>query len=128
MMPFMDAWTADIFKVAADNAGLAGAILFVSTLLEALLVVGLLIPILGVMLGAGALGMFLLVAGWLHAQCKAPVAATVFHPLGAWIVAHSMFEAARDLDLRRPVRWGGKEYVLTPRPLGGYDPPPTITE
>ena len=79
-------------------------------------------------LGAGALAVFLTVAAWLHAQCKAPVAATVFHPLGAWIVAHSMFEAARDLDLRRPVRWGGKEYVLEPRPLGGYDPPPPVTE
>ncbi len=51
----MNAWIADLFRVAADNAGFAGAILFAFTLLEALLVVGLLIPILGVMLAAGAL-------------------------------------------------------------------------
>jgi GT2 family glycosyltransferase len=80
------------------------------------------------LLGAGSLATFLAVAAWLHAQCKAPVAAAVFHPIGAFIVAHSMFEAAHDLDLRRPVRWGGKSYVLQPRPEGGYDPPPAITE
>ncbi len=51
----MDAFTADLFRAAADNNALVGAILFVLTLLEALLVVGLLIPIVGVMLAAGAL-------------------------------------------------------------------------
>jgi hypothetical protein len=25
------------------------------------------------------------------------------------------------------VRWGGREYILQPRPQGGYDPPPAIT-
>lgn len=54
-MPAMDAFTADLFRAAADNNALVGAILFVLTLLEALLVVGLLIPIVGVMLAAGAL-------------------------------------------------------------------------
>ena len=54
-MPVMDAWIADLFEVAADHAGFVGAVLFVMTLLEALLFVGLLIPILGVMLAAGAL-------------------------------------------------------------------------
>jgi hypothetical protein len=76
------------------------------------------------LLGAGSITVFLAVAAWLHAQCKAPVVATVFHPLGAWMVAHSLLEAARDLDLRLPVRWGGRSYVLEPRPEGGYDPLP----
>lgn len=80
------------------------------------------------LLGTASLVAFLVVAGWLHAQCKAPVAASVFHPIGAWIVSHCLFEAATDLDARRPVRWGGREYVLEPRPQGGYDPPPAITE
>ena len=79
-------------------------------------------------LGAAALAAFLLVTGWLHAMCKAPVAASVFHPLGAWIVSHCLFEAASDLEARRPVRWGGREYVLEPRPEGGYGPPPAITD
>jgi hypothetical protein len=36
-------------------------------------------------------------------------------------------QAAGDLDARLPVRWGGREYILQPRPRGGYDAPPTIT-
>ena len=76
------------------------------------------------LLGAASLAAFLSVTAWLHAMCKAPVAASVFHPLGAWIVSHCLFEAASDLAARRPVRWGGREYVLEPRPEGGYDPLP----
>jgi cellulose synthase/poly-beta-1,6-N-acetylglucosamine synthase-like glycosyltransferase len=75
-------------------------------------------------LGAASLTAFVLVTVWLHRMCHAPAAAAVFHPLGAWIVAHCMFEAAVDLDRRRPVRWGGREYVLEPRPEGGYGPAP----
>lgn len=51
----MDAFLTQTFALAADNSLLAGGVLFVLTLLEALLVVGVLIPIVGVMLAAGAL-------------------------------------------------------------------------
>lgn len=51
----MDALLNQTFVIAADNSLLAGAALFILTLLEALLVVGVLIPIVGVMLAAGAL-------------------------------------------------------------------------
>lgn len=51
----MDAFLTQTFALAADNSVLAGLVLFVLTLLEALLVVGVLIPIVGVMLAAGAL-------------------------------------------------------------------------
>jgi GT2 family glycosyltransferase len=74
--------------------------------------------------GVASLTAFLTVTAWLHRMCHAPRAAAVFHPLGAWLVAHCMLEAAVDLDRRRAVRWGGREYVLEPRPLGGYGPPP----
>lgn len=70
----MDAFTADLFRAAADNHALVGAILFVFTLLEALLVVGLLIPIVGVMLAAGAL----VAQGALH-----PVEAVLWCSAGA---------------------------------------------
>lgn len=46
----MDAFLNQTFALAADNSLLAGGLLFVLTLLEALLVVGVLIPIVGVML------------------------------------------------------------------------------
>jgi hypothetical protein len=37
------------------------------------------------------------------------------YPIGCWITASLMREGASDLDNRRPVVWGGREYVLEPR-------------
>lgn len=78
-------------------------------------------------LGLGCVGALVIVAGWLNTMCGAPALAAIFHPLGAWLVAHCMLEAASDLDHRRPVRWGGRDYILEPRPEGGYAPPPSIS-
>lgn len=94
-MPFMDAWIADLFKVAADNAGLAGAVLFAMTLLEALLIVGLLIPILGVMLAAGAL----VAQGALH-----PVEAILWCSAGAAVGDALSYLMGRGLGGRRAKR------------------------
>jgi membrane protein DedA with SNARE-associated domain len=91
----MDAWIADLFRVAADNAGFAGAILFVFTLLEALLVVGLLIPILGVMLAAGAL----VAQGVLH-----PVEAILWCSAGAALGDFISYLMGRGLGGRRATR------------------------
>lgn len=95
MMPFMDAWIADLFRVAADNAGWAGATLFVFTLLEALLVVGLLIPIIGVMLAAGAL----VAQGVLH-----PVEAILWCSAGAAVGDAISYLLGRGLGRRRASR------------------------
>ncbi|MCL4209093.1 MAG: glycosyltransferase [Phycisphaeraceae bacterium] len=46
---------------------------------------------------------------------RSPGWAVLAQPWGAWHVARIMFEGARDLKARRPVRWGGREYVLEPR-------------
>lgn len=94
-MPLMDAWIADLFKVAADNAGVAGAILFAMTLLEALLIVGLLIPILGVMLAAGAL----VAQGALH-----PVEAILWCSAGAAAGDALSYLMGRGLGGRRATR------------------------
>ncbi|HMN96968.1 MAG TPA: glycosyltransferase family 2 protein [Phycisphaerales bacterium] len=37
------------------------------------------------------------------------------YPLGCVVVAAMLLRGAADLLRRRPVRWGGREYVLTPR-------------
>lgn len=105
MMPFMDAWIADLFRVAADNAGFAGAVLFAFTLLEALLVVGLLIPILGVMLAAGAL----IAQGVLH-----PVEAILWCSAGAAAGDALSYLMGRGLGGRRATRllFGGKRRLL----------------
>ncbi len=104
-MPFMDAVTADLFRAAADNAGLAGAVLFAMTLLEALLVVGLLIPILGVMLGAGAL----VAQGVLH-----PVEAILWCSAGAAVGDFISYLMGRGLGGRRATRllFAGKRRLL----------------
>ncbi len=46
---------------------------------------------------------------------RAPRPAILLYPLGCLIVAGIMWSGARDLQRRRPVVWGGKRYVLTPR-------------
>lgn len=101
----MDAWIADLFRVAADNAGFAGAILFAFTLLEALLVVGLLIPILGVMLAAGAL----VAQGVLH-----PVEAILWCSAGAAVGDAISYLMGRGLGGRRASRvlFAGKRRLL----------------
>jgi hypothetical protein len=52
---------------------------------------------------------------WLHRLLGAPPAAVLFHPLGSLVVADALWRGASDLVHRRPVRWGGKDYVLAPR-------------
>lgn len=101
----MDAWIADLLKVAADNAGLAGVVLFAMTLLEALLIVGLLIPILGVMLAAGAL----VAQGVLH-----PVEAILWCSAGAALGDALSYLMGRGLGGRRASRllFCGKRRLL----------------
>ncbi|MBT8485316.1 MAG: glycosyltransferase [Phycisphaerales bacterium] len=52
---------------------------------------------------------------YMYRLCGAPLTAVAGYPLGAWAVAGIMREAADDLERRRPIAWGGREYVLEPR-------------
>jgi chlorobactene glucosyltransferase len=45
----------------------------------------------------------------------APLAGILGYSVGSWIVARLMFQGADDLEQQRAVRWGGREYILTPR-------------
>ncbi|PZR36246.1 DedA family protein [Caulobacter segnis] len=101
----MESWIADLSRVAAENAGFAGAILFVFTLLEALLVVGLLVPIVGVMLAAGAL----VAQGVLH-----PVEAILWCSAGAAVGDAISYLMGRGLGGRRASRllFAGKRRLL----------------
>jgi hypothetical protein len=51
----------------------------------------------------------------LHQRQRAPLAGAVLHPIAAAVVAAWLFDGARMLLCRVPVRWGGREYILTPR-------------
>ncbi len=50
-----------------------------------------------------------------HTLGNAPRPAILLYPLGCLIVGKIMLAGARDLKNRRPIVWGGKQYVLTPR-------------
>ncbi len=50
-----------------------------------------------------------------YAMGRAPRLAILLYPIGCLIVGRIMLAGARDLKRRRPVIWGGKRYVLTPR-------------
>ena len=50
-----------------------------------------------------------------YAMAKQPLWCTLLFPFGCFEVGRAQRRAARLLDTRRPVKWGGKEYVLEPR-------------
>ena len=70
-----------------------------------------------------ALGSVVL-AGWIvqglslstiYRLCGAPKWAVITYPWGSWIVGRMLLHGASDLKHRRPIRWGGREYVLEER-------------
>lgn len=67
--------------------------------------------------GTALLGLLLqwLVVGVVFRQARAPALGALLYPVGAWVVARCLRHGARDLRARRPVRWGGRDYVLEPR-------------
>lgn len=45
----------------------------------------------------------------------APRWAMIFFPVGSWQIGRILFDAARRLDAREPIVWGGRSYVPLPR-------------
>ena len=84
-----------------------GAILYargdLAALVLALSAVGL-----GVGAQALALGCFYRIAG-------TPLSGVLGYPIGCLVVGRLMLAGASDLRNGRPIRWGGRDYVLTPR-------------
>lgn len=54
------------------------------------------------------------VLGWIYQMSGFPIAGILGFPFGCIVVASTMFEGARDITKGRPIRWGGREYVLKP--------------
>lgn len=53
--------------------------------------------------------------GLIYGKAAAPLLGAIGFPVGSLYVALALWDGAADLVARRPVRWGGREYVLTPR-------------
>ena len=56
-----------------------------------------------------------MVIAWLYRINRAPMIFAIFAPIGALVVAKLFRDAARMLERREPIRWGGKQYILEPR-------------
>lgn len=75
-------------------------------------------PVVGVTVlavAAVSMGIQLSVLGRIYPLGGAPRSAVLLYPVGAFNVVRILFSAASDLEHRRPVKWGGREYVLEPR-------------
>ena len=56
-----------------------------------------------------------LVVVWLYKINNAPMIYAIFAPLGGLVVAKLFLDAASMLMNRKPIRWGGREYILEPK-------------
>lgn len=61
--------------------------------------------------GTGLL-MQLLSLVWFYRIAGASMLGVLGYPLGCLFVARAMFEGGRDITQGRPIRWGGREYIL----------------
>ncbi len=99
--------------------------------LLALGVVGPILQCIALALGLWAGGatatvaMIAVAGGWLaqllalaiiYSASRTPLRGIFLYPLGVAYVASFLWQAASDLRSGKPVRWGGREYVLAPRP------------
>ncbi len=69
------------------------------------------------------LGLFIVAIGWVlqaiatrqtYRLAGAPCWAAWLHAYGAIVIGWTLWQSARDLDRRTPIRWGGREYILEP--------------
>lgn len=68
-------------------------------------------------LGAGLTAMLIqvFVLKYLYGKASSPARGLPLHWLGCLVVSRILWRGASDLRARRPVRWGGREYILEPR-------------
>jgi chlorobactene glucosyltransferase len=65
-------------------------------------------------LGVAATAMQSLALAAIYRSMAMPRSAMPWFPLGSLILANELRRGARDLEQRKPVRWGGRSYVLEP--------------
>ncbi|MEC9234384.1 MAG: hypothetical protein VX403_10790, partial [Planctomycetota bacterium] len=50
-----------------------------------------------------------------YRTAETPLLGILGYPFGCLVVGQLMFSGAADLRNGRPIRWGGRDYLLTPR-------------
>lgn len=63
----------------------------------------------------------------IHRSMAMPISAVPWFAVGSLLVANELRRGARDLEHRKPVRWGGRDYVLVPEvvPATGREADPS---
>ena len=70
--------------------------------------------VLAVVFAGGGLLFQLITLAWIYRMGRTPISGLLAFPLGSLIVCWIMLDGACDLLLGRPIRWGGREYILKP--------------
>ena len=70
--------------------------------------------VLAVVFAGGGLLFQLIALAWIYRMGRTPISGLLAFPLGSLIVGWIMLDGACDLLLGRPIRWGGREYILKP--------------
>lgn len=67
---------------------------------------------LGIAPASAGLVLQAIALAWIYRLGQAPVSGIIGFPIGSAILTWVMFDGARDLISGRPIRWGGRDYVL----------------
>lgn len=105
-------WGARVFMAGVLVPGLEIATLVVGAVLLAR--GATLLPVLALLTAGPGLLLQTIALVRIHRMGGSPAVGVLGHPVGAVIIAGVMFDGARDIVSGRPIRWGGREYILTP--------------
>ena len=61
------------------------------------------------------LGVWLVAMGYIYRRGGFPLWSVPLNPIANWLLGRLLFEAADDLESGRPVKWGGRSYLIEPR-------------
>jgi len=70
---------------------------------------------IGALLGTAALAAWLISIGVIHRVQRSPMWTPILHPVGAWLTAKILRDAAGDLETGKGVTWAGRTYAREKR-------------
>ena len=104
-----------ILGIRALMGGIIVPLLEVLTIVIGVILLGrgdMLAFVLGLASAVPGLLLQVIVLGWIYWMGRTPILGVLGFPIGSFIVAMIMFDGARDMAAGRPIRWGGRDYIL----------------
>lgn len=108
------AWRLRQHAIRIAAIGVAGPIAQLGALIAGLAVGGWIGAAAVIVVAIGVLAQTVAL-GSIYRMSRSPLSGALLYPIGSAIVAKAFWDGASDLLSGRPIRWGGREYVLTPR-------------